>query len=73
MSSEWPAKDSEVVKKWQSDFAAQYPKANTLIATAKTIPGVASNGVCIPPFQSTRIFRRWHRANMAMTIDPFDV
>ncbi|KAK3505269.1 hypothetical protein B0T13DRAFT_485904 [Neurospora crassa] len=45
MSSEWPAKDSEIVKKWQADFAAQYPKANTLIATAKTIPGVASNGI----------------------------
>ncbi|KAK3938884.1 hypothetical protein QBC46DRAFT_343143 [Diplogelasinospora grovesii] len=40
-----PAKDSEQVKKWQSDWAAQYRAANTLLATAKTIPGASANGV----------------------------
>lgn len=48
MSAEWPAKDSEKVKKWQEDFAVQYQKANTLISTAKTVPGVTANGVCTP-------------------------
>ncbi|KAI5920341.1 hypothetical protein F4810DRAFT_703039 [Camillea tinctor] len=44
-SSEWPKKDSEQVKKWQSDFAAQYRESNTLIGVAKTIPGTSANGI----------------------------
>ncbi|TVY67615.1 hypothetical protein Focb16_v002486 [Fusarium oxysporum f. sp. cubense] len=45
MSTSYPAKDSAEVKKWQADFAAEYARANTLLATAKTIPGTAANGI----------------------------
>ncbi|KAF4949191.1 hypothetical protein FGADI_9048 [Fusarium gaditjirri] len=45
MSTSYPAKDSSEVKKWQADFAAQYSRANTLLATAKSIPGTAANGI----------------------------
>lgn len=51
-SSQYPEKDSEQVKKWKSDFAAEYARANTLLATAKTIPGTAANGVS-PQIPST--------------------
>ncbi|KAI1855398.1 hypothetical protein JX266_000263 [Neoarthrinium moseri] len=49
--SQWPAKDSEQVNKWQSDFTDAYDKANTLLATAKTVPGTAANGVSFDPDQ----------------------
>ncbi|KAI1869369.1 hypothetical protein JX265_006459 [Neoarthrinium moseri] len=49
--SQWPAKDSEQVNKWQSDFTDAYGKANTLLATAKTVPGTAANGVSFDPDQ----------------------
>ncbi|KAL5589346.1 hypothetical protein FOVSG1_011213 [Fusarium oxysporum f. sp. vasinfectum] len=45
MSASYPSKDSAEVKKWQADFAAEYARANTLLATAKTIPGTAANGI----------------------------
>ncbi|KAK1777277.1 hypothetical protein QBC45DRAFT_417155 [Copromyces sp. CBS 386.78] len=53
-SSEWPAKDSEKVKKWQEDFAVQYQKANTLISTAKTVPGVTANGIPLMTSEAER-------------------
>ncbi|KAL6922413.1 hypothetical protein FSST1_006439 [Fusarium sambucinum] len=43
--SSYPAKDSAEVKKWQADFSAQYARAIALLATAKTIPGTAANGI----------------------------
>ena len=47
-SNNYPAKDSAEVKKWQGDFAEVYARANTMLATAKTIPGTAANGVSSP-------------------------
>lgn len=47
----YPGKDSVEVRKWQADFAAEYTRANTLLATAKTIPGTAANGVSLPIFR----------------------
>jgi hypothetical protein len=41
----FPEKTSATVKKWQSDFAEQYQKANTLVATARSLPGTAAGGV----------------------------
>ncbi|CZT44825.1 uncharacterized protein RSE6_05064 [Rhynchosporium secalis] len=41
----FPNKESEAVKKWQSGFAAQYRKANTLMAVSRSLPGAAANGV----------------------------
>ncbi|KAI8623310.1 hypothetical protein F5Y19DRAFT_458989 [Xylariaceae sp. FL1651] len=35
----WVKPDSEQVKKWQTDFNIQYEKANTLLATARSLPG----------------------------------
>lgn len=46
-STSYPGKDSAEVRKWQADFAAEYTRANTLLATAKTIPGMAANGVSL--------------------------
>jgi hypothetical protein len=47
-STSYPAKDTAEVKRWQADFADVYARANALLATAKTIPGVAANGVSRP-------------------------
>lgn len=48
-SPEWPVKESDQVKKWQTDFAAQYQEAVTLISTARTVSGTPAHGVW-PPF-----------------------
>ena len=47
MKQAWPAKDSSEVKKWQTDFAVQYIKANGLAATARSLPGGVGRGVSI--------------------------
>ena len=46
----YPAEDSIEVNKWQADFATRYAQANALLATAKTIPGMAANGVSLPNY-----------------------
>ncbi|KAK3401034.1 hypothetical protein B0T20DRAFT_348783 [Sordaria brevicollis] len=38
-------KDSDQVKKWQTDFAAQYQQAITLISTARTVSGTPAHGI----------------------------
>ena len=47
MRQVWPAKDSPEVSKWQTDFVAQYTKANELAATARSLPGGVGRGVSI--------------------------
>lgn len=45
LAASYPAKDSPEVEKWQTDFAAVYARASTLLATIQTMPGTAANGV----------------------------
>jgi hypothetical protein len=52
VSASYPAKGSEEVKQWQANFAAEYARANTLLATAKTIPGAAADGVSLSRIRS---------------------
>ncbi|KAH7174207.1 uncharacterized protein B0J16DRAFT_417757 [Fusarium flagelliforme] len=44
-SNTYPGKDSGEVRRWQADFAEVYARANTLLATARTIPGTAANSI----------------------------
>ncbi|KAK3321875.1 hypothetical protein B0H66DRAFT_581333 [Apodospora peruviana] len=47
--------DSQQVQTWQADFAAQYREANTLLATAKSIPGTAANGTAQINAKTTQV------------------
>jgi len=49
VSSSWPEKDSKLVTGWQSQFETAYRKANTLAATARSMPGNPGCGVSSPP------------------------
>ncbi|KAH8900235.1 hypothetical protein GQ53DRAFT_801702 [Thozetella sp. PMI_491] len=41
----WPGKDSQEVKKWQTDFQPQYEAIANLTAKAQTAPGMPGNAV----------------------------
>ena len=49
VSSSWPEKDSKLVTGWQSQFETAYRKANTLAATARSMPGNPGCGVSSLP------------------------
>ncbi|RFN45623.1 hypothetical protein FIE12Z_10125 [Fusarium flagelliforme] len=44
-SNSYQGKDNTEVRRWQADFAEVYARANTLLATTRTIPGTAANGI----------------------------
>ena len=68
-SAVYPAKESDKVKKWQADFAKKYRTANALLATAKSIPGTAANGVPLmadPAVQTAQINARTAQAQAVL-------
>ncbi|KAL2061472.1 hypothetical protein VTL71DRAFT_6849 [Oculimacula yallundae] len=67
----WPTKESEAVKKWQSDFAAQYERVNTIMATARSFPGAPANEVPLwapldPAMQNAQIDAKTAQAQVVL-------